>query len=57
FKALWYPYGNYLCLAFLGLILVIMYMTPGIRISVILLPIWVAVLWIGFMLSRKKNKA
>ena len=57
FKALWYPYGNYLCLAFLGLILVIMYMTPGIRISVVLLPIWVAVLWAGFMLSRKKNKA
>ena len=56
FKALWYPYGNYLCLAFLALILVIMYMTLGIRISVILLPIWVAVLWVGFLLSRKKAK-
>ncbi|MGP2721602.1 amino acid permease [Serratia ureilytica] len=55
FKALWYPFGNYLCLAFLGLILVIMYFSEGIRISVLLMPVWVAVLWGGFMLTRRKG--
>jgi aromatic amino acid transport protein AroP len=55
FKALWYPFGNYLCLAFLGLILVIMYFSEGIRISVLLMPLWVAVLWCGFMLTRRKD--
>ena len=55
FKALWYPFGNYLCLAFLGLILVIMYFSEGIRISVLLMPVWIAVLWCGFMLTRRKG--
>ncbi|WP_395755805.1 amino acid permease [Edwardsiella ictaluri] len=55
FRALWYPYGNYLCLAFLGLILVIMVLTPGIRISVLLLPLWLGVLWGGFCLARMRR--
>jgi len=57
FKALWYPWGNYLCLLFLGLILVIAYLNEGSRISVQLLPVWLFVLWIGFTLSRAKRKA
>lgn len=55
FKALWYPFGNYLCLVFLSLILVIMYMTEGIRISVQLMPIWLLMLWVGFLLTRRKK--
>ncbi|WP_016597684.1 amino acid permease, partial [Yersinia pestis] len=54
FKALWYPYGNYLCLVFLALILVIMYLTEGIRISVLMMPVWIALLWCGFVLTRRK---
>ncbi len=42
-------------LAFLGLILVIMYFSEGIRISVLLMPVWIAVLWCGFMLTRRKG--
>lgn len=59
FKALWYPFGNYLCLIFLLLILVIILLTDGIRISVILMPFWVLFLWIGFLLTkfRKQNRA
>ncbi|WP_334473436.1 amino acid permease [Arsenophonus sp. PmNCSU2021_1] len=59
FKALWYPFGNYLCLIFLFLILVIILLTVGIRISVILMPFWVLFLWIGFLLTkfRKQNRA
>ncbi|WP_077999138.1 amino acid permease [Edwardsiella tarda] len=56
FRALWYPYGNYLCLAFLGLILVIMALTPAIRISVLLLPLWLGVLWGGFCLARRQRR-
>lgn len=56
FKALWYPYGNYLCLVFLSLILVIMYLTAGIQISVLIMPAWIALLWCGFMLTRRRHK-
>lgn len=59
FKSLWYPFGNYLCLVFLFLILIIILMTDGIRISVILMPFWIMFLWIGFLFTkiRKKNKS
>ncbi|TNH43727.1 amino acid permease [Photorhabdus luminescens] len=57
FKAFWYPFGNYLCLVFLAFILVIILMMDSIRISVILMPFWVGVLWIGFLMSRsRRNK-
>ncbi|CNE69609.1 amino acid permease [Yersinia nurmii] len=59
FKAFWYPFSNYLCLTFLAGILVIMYLTPGIQISVLLIPVWVIVLAVGYMLKNrvKQNKA
>lgn len=58
FKAILYPYGNYFCLFFLALILMIMYATENIRISVLLIPLWLAVLWGCFLLTRRKyNKA
>ncbi|PWB34936.1 aromatic amino acid transporter AroP [Pseudomonas sp. SDI] len=52
-----YPFTNYVCLAFLALILVIMYLTPGIRISVLLIPVWLAVLGAAFWLKKKSSKA
>ena len=56
FKALFYPLGNYICLLFLAGILVIMYMTPGIQISVLLIPVWLAVLGIGYAVKQKKQR-
>ncbi|CNH73277.1 aromatic amino acid transport protein [Yersinia aldovae] len=56
FKALWYPYGNYLCLVFLAFILVIMYLTEGVQISVLMMPFWIVLLWCGFILTRRKHK-
>lgn len=38
FKAFWYPLSNYLCLAFVAAILVIMLWIPGIRMSVYAIP-------------------
>jgi len=57
FKALLYPLGNYICLAFVCFILVIMYMTPDVRISVIILPVWLLILAVGYWIKCKTNKA
>ncbi|NPE54373.1 amino acid permease [Dickeya dadantii] len=54
FKALWFPFGNYLCLAFMAGILVIMYLTPGIQISVLLIPVWLVVLGIGYRFKKRR---
>ncbi|WP_437215684.1 amino acid permease [Pectobacterium sp. LFLA-215] len=56
FKALFYPLGNYLCLLFLAGILVIMFLTQGIQISVLLIPVWLVILGVGYFI-KKKNQA
>ncbi|MBN3262771.1 amino acid permease [Pectobacterium brasiliense] len=56
FKALLYPLGNYICLLFLAGILVIMFLTPGIQISVMLIPVWLIILGVGYFI-KKKNQA
>ena len=49
------PVTNYLCLGFIVLILVVMYLTPPIRISVLLIPAWIAVLWVAFRLKKRRQ--
>lgn len=56
FKALWYPFGNWLCLAFLTGILIIMACTPGMRQSVIMIPLWLLVLGIGYICKQRKHQ-
>ncbi|WP_410017122.1 amino acid permease [Pseudomonas sp. 5P_3.1_Bac2] len=46
FKALWYPFSNYLTLAFVAFILVVMLMIPGIQLSVYAIPVWLVLLWV-----------
>ncbi|MBK4724845.1 aromatic amino acid transporter AroP [Pantoea agglomerans] len=53
FKALLYPFGNWLCLIFMAGVLVIMAMTPGMAISVWLIPVWVGILAIGYQVKRR----
>lgn len=55
YKSLGYPLTNYLCLAFLGFILVVMWMTEGIRISVELIPVWLVVLWGVYTLTKGRR--
>ncbi|HEU4406646.1 MAG TPA: amino acid permease [Polyangiaceae bacterium] len=55
FKALWYPYGNYLCLAFVVLILGIMLQIPGIQISVYAIPVWLVVMYASYLLKGKRG--
>jgi len=50
-----YPITNWVCLAFLAAILVIMYMTPGIRISVLLIPVWLGVLAVAWMFKKRQG--
>ena len=55
FKALWYPYGNYVCLAFVAFILVIMLMIPGIQVSVYAIPVWVAFMGLCYWIKNKRS--
>jgi len=54
FRSPWFPLSNYVCLAFVAILLVIMAITPGLRISVILIPIWLALLGMGFWLRERR---
>lgn len=56
FRSLGYPFTNYLCLVFLAGILVVMYLTPELRMSVYLIPAWLAVLGLGYF-CKQKNAA
>ena len=47
FKALWSPWSNYLCLAFVVCILGILLMHEDIRVSVLVIPFWLLLIW-GF---------
>jgi aromatic amino acid transport protein AroP len=51
-----YPLTNYVCLVFLLGILLIMYLTPGMQISVYLIPLWLLVL-AGAYFFRKRGQA
>ncbi|WP_320153210.1 amino acid permease [uncultured Tolumonas sp.] len=53
FQSLGYPLTNGICLLFLLGILVVMAMTPGMAISVWLIPVWLILLSIGYQIKRK----
>ncbi|MFL6673386.1 MAG: amino acid permease [Massilia sp.] len=53
FRSPAYPLANYLCLAFLAGIVTVMYLTPQLRLSVWLIPAWLALLAIGFQFRRR----
>jgi len=56
FPALLYPLGNWVCLLFMAAVLVIMLITPGMAISVYLIPVWIAILGVGYMVKQKNAK-
>lgn len=53
FKALFYPWANYLCLAFVVLILGIMTQIEGVAISVYVIPFWVGLMWICYWVKAR----
>ncbi|SED95531.1 aromatic amino acid:proton symporter, AAT family [Burkholderia sp. WP9] len=54
FKSFWFPVSNWICLAFMALILVILAMTPGLSVSVWLVPAWLMVMWAGYVFKRRR---
>gem|GEM_PF-6227534 len=54
FPALLSPLGNWICLLFMAAVLVIMAITPGMAISVWLIPVWVAILAVGYFIKQQK---
>ncbi|CAO95858.1 aromatic amino acid transporter AroP [Erwinia tasmaniensis] len=57
FPALFYPLGNWLCLLFMVAILVLMAITPGMAISVWLIPVWVLILAVGYWIKTRSQRA
>ncbi|MCT4700950.1 aromatic amino acid transporter AroP [Enterobacteriaceae bacterium H20N1] len=55
FPALFYPLGNWICLIFMAGILVIMAITPGMAISVWLIPVWVLILGLGYWIKTQRS--
>jgi aromatic amino acid transport protein AroP len=55
FKALFYPWANYLCLAFVVLILGIMTQIQGVAISVYVIPFWVGLMWVFYRVKSKST--
>ncbi|WP_374663293.1 amino acid permease [Acinetobacter sp.] len=53
FPALWAPFSNYLVLAFIAVVLYIMW-TQGLSGAVIMIPIWIALMFILFKVLYRK---
>ena len=53
FPALWSPFSNYLVLAFIAVVLYIMW-TQGLSGAVIMIPIWIVLMFILFKILYKK---
>ncbi|RYL28318.1 MULTISPECIES: amino acid permease [Acinetobacter] len=54
FPTIAYPLSNYICIAFMLSILVIMWLTPDMRIAVLLIPVWIICLSLAYGLKQKK---
>lgn len=46
------PVTSYVVLVFLALVVVIMAMMPSYRVALIVGPVWLALLWVGYDVSR-----
>jgi len=56
FKAFWHPFSNYLCLAFVVLILGILLSMPGLRISVFAIPFWILFIWFCYRIRLTSGR-
>ncbi|HLD67142.1 MAG TPA: amino acid permease [Pseudomonas sp.] len=52
FKAFWSPFANYLCLAFVALILGVMLLIEGINVSVYAIPFWLGFIGLCYLVKR-----
>jgi len=52
-----FPWSNYLCLAFMGGVLVILALSPGMAQATLALPVWLALLAVAYRVSRPLRPA
>lgn len=52
FKSLFFPFANYLCLAFIVGIVLMMLTMDEMRIAVMLMPLWLGVIWIFYKYEK-----
>ena len=55
FKAFFYPFANYFCIAFLVGIIILMTQIEGMNTAVFVLPVWLFVLWISYLYKQRKK--
>lgn len=55
FPSPWYPFTNWLCLAYLAGIVAVMYLTPDLRMSVWMIPAWLVALWVGYVVAERRR--
>lgn len=55
FKMPLYPVSTYLALAFLALVIVLMAFIEGMRIALVVAPIWFFILYIGYKMKKKDS--
>ena len=53
FPTLFYPISNYICIAFMLGILVVMWLTPDMRIAVMLIPLWIGCLTLTYWFKQR----
>jgi amino acid transporter, AAT family len=52
FKTPLHPYSNYVCLAFLVMIVGLMTKMDDMKMAVYILPAWLLILWVGFKIKK-----
>jgi len=52
FKSPWHPYTNYICLAFLAMIIILMTQIDGMKMAIYILPAWIIIMWIAFKFKK-----
>ncbi|ENV77950.1 amino acid permease [Acinetobacter ursingii] len=55
FPSVAYPFTNYLCIAFMACILLIMSRSPDMQIAVLMIPVWITILLTAYFFKRKQE--
>lgn len=53
FKMPFYPISTYLALAFLALVIILMAFIEGMRVALVVAPVWFTILYIGYKMKKK----
>ena len=56
FKTPCFPLANYVCLGFLGLVVIFMTQLDNMKMAVLVLPVWLTVLFVGFKIKKARER-